>query len=122
MVLAQRSVDVGKFFATLLVFDAGQVFFNFVFPRLAPVFAGRGGGRSIRCRGQRVREAAGAEAASLAAGAEAAGAEAAEAAEAAVGAELSPQAVKAKAAIKAANTDVFFMVGSLYKVEGKGLL
>jgi len=53
-----------------------------------------------------------------AAGAEAAGAEAAEAAEAAVGAELSPQAVRAKAAIKAANTDVFFMVGPLYKVEG----
>ena len=67
-------------------------------------------------------EAAGAEAASLAAGAEAAGAEAAEAAEAAVGAELSPQAVRAKAAIKAANTDVFFMVGPLYKVEGEGLL
>ena len=66
-------------------------------------------------------EAAGAEAASLAAGAEAAEAEAAEAAEAsdaAAGAGLSPQAVKAKAAIKAANTDVFFMVGSFIKLKG----
>ena len=34
------------------------------------------------------------------------------------GAGLSPQAVKAKAVIKAANTDVFFMVGSFIKLKG----